>query len=1528
MKAMKKIFSILLCAAMLLSLGAGIVPAASAASVVPYDFAIATNGIFQGTVHQVGSATEKVGNYFLMPSTEANNGFSVVLEMTTNNSFYSQFCITHYAGVIGQHNRNAVEVTGGNEDWTITYPKDVFDHHTEQTITLRAGREIRGLRTIVIPIRDYDADYGDVQNIDFLRIPVLFYDSTVSSSDVSLKVGWADNYTVENGGTLEYPYSDAANATLKAVWSLADNKYMSAAYQWYKESGGSFQKINGATAQTYRPDGPGKYKVDVSVTVQDNKLAGVPAGTYNVSSSLTVKKRTTYAYFGIDSTSGQNVTKEYDDTYRFVGMASVPGVFTVECGNYSTSFQSTANGNSTNFYTDYITAKPGQSGTYSWRFVPTDSDYIDTAAGTVTLNVVRKNSGVSVSISENVTSAEPESGDITVRANNVGMFKLITQGITKGFYYPTAGQDMVISHEEFFADAAVGAAVLEYIFSPDDLTYQDVSGERNYTYSTDAVVKTEQVPGGTVTVNGKSDALQILEPGSYTVKVTPEAKTATSISAVVSVLVNGAALEESQLTRNADGSVTAQILVAKETVTTVSAVYNYKKLAVKNNATVYVDSGASLESINAAIFQAVVDHSKSAGITAADISTLYLQGDMPPIMGSSGYEIWETPDQVVYTTVVIQNAHTFGTNSANSYKESLKISVKGTDITVAVTVTAYRRAASFILTGADKIVIAQSDYSYDGVIAAIAASVYGGEAGDLEYYLADGTAFSSGWNTKTGGDEFTVTIKYPGTNNGANSVASSEKTVTVYIRPQYTADVVEKKYTGNDVEIVVGDFSVESATGKGLAVTVESVSLFDANKTALTGLPVNAGDYYAQLAMTDAYGSFTSAYIPVKINPATNSWTANPLIDSWIYGQTAKLPTASAQFGAVQVTYSGTANDGTSWNSEDAPTKAGSYTATFTVEQSSNYTGLTKDVPFAIERKNVDLSGVKWDYSAPFQYDGRMHFVGVDETTLPEGVTLGTYTEQMGRDVGKRTASVEIFYDPNYTGESTLTLDWEIKNDWYPTEYTVSAPNGNGWWNQDIVILPAEGYYISLSNRDAGWMDSLTLSEEGQDQQITFYLRNAETGAISLGKTLQYHLDKENPVGEVSFDDFSSWEELVEAIDFAIFYKDTVTVKASAVDALSGVDTVEYLEAQAGLTLQQLLTASGWQAMPEAGVAVALKDAKQFVYYIRITDKAGNVTFISTDGAEYDTTAPAVKGVKNGKTYYTTQKVTVTDKNLAAVTLNGEPVTGEITLDGDQKTTYTIVATDKAGNTTTVTVKMRKINTLDNTIEELTEDTVKSSDRDAIEKVIDRTEDLLDDENRTPDEEKKLQDIQSDAQKLIDKLDEAAKATDTEAIQKTEGVMPENVKPENRDDLEDAKADLEKALEDNGDHYTDEEKKDIEDRITQIEDALDVINQVDGVEDIIGKLPQTVTKEDADAIQAAQDAYDDLPDYEKSLVDPGVKKALDDAQAALAALNQPAQPEGGNGDKETPNYWWLWLILVLIVIGTAAVIIGKKKKKA
>ena len=82
---------------------------------------------------------------------------------------------------------------------------------------------------------------------------------------------------------------------------------------------------------------------------------------------------------------------------------------------------------------------------------------------------------------------------------------------------------------------------------------------------------------------------------------------------------------------------------------------------------------------------------------------------------------------------------------------------------------------------------------------------------------------------------------------------------------------------------------------------------------------------------------------------------------------------------------------------------------------------------------------------------------------------------------------------------------------------------------------------------------------------------------------------------------------------------------------------------------------------------------------------------INTDKIIIDKTAPAITGAKNGDVFCGEgdKTLTVTDLYLDTVTVNGAPVTpneqGQITLT-DARTPQTVVATDKAGNSTTLTV--------------------------------------------------------------------------------------------------------------------------------------------------------------------------------------------------------------------------------------------------
>lgn len=97
----------------------------------------------------------------------------------------------------------------------------------------------------------------------------------------------------------------------------------------------------------------------------------------------------------------------------------------------------------------------------------------------------------------------------------------------------------------------------------------------------------------------------------------------------------------------------------------------------------------------------------------------------------------------------------------------------------------------------------------------------------------------------------------------------------------------------------------------------------------------------------------------------------------------------------------------------------------------------------------------------------------------------------------------------------------------------------------------------------------------------------------------------------------------------------------------------------------------------------------EYIIYVRLTDKAGNTDYICSDGIVLDGTSPVITGIENGRTYCEAQTVTVDEKHIGTVTVNGTEVTldenGSFVLspaDGGQK----IVVTDKAGNTAEMTV--------------------------------------------------------------------------------------------------------------------------------------------------------------------------------------------------------------------------------------------------
>ena len=174
------------------------------------------------------------------------------------------------------------------------------------------------------------------------------------------------------------------------------------------------------------------------------------------------------------------------------------------------------------------------------------------------------------------------------------------------------------------------------------------------------------------------------------------------------------------------------------------------------------------------------------------------------------------------------------------------------------------------------------------------------------------------------------------------------------------------------------------------------------------------------------------------------------------------------------------------------------------------------------------------------------------------------------------------------------------------------------------------------------------------------------------------------PTGEIKIAE-NGWKSFFNTITFDLFFKDTQMVTVTAADNSGGAVTVEYLLSEKALTESELarMTFTAYSA------PFSINADNEYVIYAKLTDTSGNVAYINTNGIVLDGTSPVITGIEAGKTYCAAQTITVDEKYIGTVKVNGTEVildeNGQFILSpasGEQ----TIVVTDKAGNETRVIV--------------------------------------------------------------------------------------------------------------------------------------------------------------------------------------------------------------------------------------------------
>ena len=135
---------------------------------------------------------------------------------------------------------------------------------------------------------------------------------------------------------------------------------------------------------------------------------------------------------------------------------------------------------------------------------------------------------------------------------------------------------------------------------------------------------------------------------------------------------------------------------------------------------------------------------------------------------------------------------------------------------------------------------------------------------------------------------------------------------------------------------------------------------------------------------------------------------------------------------------------------------------------------------------------------------------------------------------------------------------------------------------------------------------------------------------VDTGSSMSpYHftVDTTSPSGSVTVSGLGTWNTLVSYRTFGLWSRTAVDIGAGYQDATSSVYSVEYYKTArtTAMTVSELnaLGSSEWTAYSP----FTIRPDDQFTIYLRIEDRSGNVTYVSSDGVILDITTPDVESI-------------------------------------------------------------------------------------------------------------------------------------------------------------------------------------------------------------------------------------------------------------------------------------------------------------
>ena len=325
--------------------------------------------------------------------------------------------------------------------------------------------------------------------------------------------------------------------------------------------------------------------------------------------------------------------------------------------------------------------------------------------------------------------------------------------------------------------------------------------------------------------------------------------------------------------------------------------------------------------------------------------------------------------------------------------------------------------------------------------------------------------------------------------------------------------------------------------------------------------------------------------------------------------------------------------------------------------------------------------GTAWDYASDKVTDNITLYAkwAANTYTITFDTAGGSEIAPITQDYGTQIAVPEA---PTREGYTFTGWDREIPTTMPAENMTVTAQ-----WKINRYTITFDtngGSEIAPITQDYG--TAITAPADPTREGYTFTGWDTEIPKTMPAENITLKArwkDIEKPTGEIIIGT-NKWREFLNKLTFGLFFKDTQEVTINASDN-SGTVFVSYLVTDRDLSETEL----GSLVYNAYDEPFLIEPNGEYIVYAMLVDESLNITYLRSDRITLDNIRPVIGGIENGKTYCESQTVTIDEKYIDTVTVNGTKVTldenGGFTLspaDGEQK----IIVTDKAGNTAEMTV--------------------------------------------------------------------------------------------------------------------------------------------------------------------------------------------------------------------------------------------------